>query len=95
MGLTPQQENALIALHFSGSLLPTAKGYVYKDTGDKVDMRSLRALMRRGLARDATGIFMNLGGVLCGDIYITEVGDELAEQLLAEDARLPHYRRRW
>ena len=95
MKLTPQQENALISLHFSGSLLPTLTGYVYKDKGDKADMRSLNALIRRGLAQIETGLFMNRGGVICGNIYITEEGDNLAEQLLTKDSQLRSYMRRW
>lgn len=95
MKLTPQQENALVLLHFSGSLVPTQIGYAYKDSGEKADIRSLKALANRGLARIEAGVFMNRGAILCGDICITREGDELAEQLLINDSHLPSYRRRW
>ena len=96
MALTPKQEDALIRLHFSGNLLPTRKGYVYKDDCTRADMRSISALFRRGLATTPGGsYFPGRGGVVATNIHITEAGDKLAERLLTEDSRLPSYRRRW
>jgi hypothetical protein len=93
--LTPQQEDALVWLHFSGSLVPRGRHYYYKDHNRRADLRSIEALIDRGLASKPTGNYYGLRGVLAAFVAITDEGDELAERLLVEDSRLPRYRRRW
>lgn len=84
--LTKNQKHALLMMYYSGFLLPTNKGYVYQDYPERADMRSVRALIRRGLvAVGRGGPFPGRAGQIASIIGITPKGEALVERGKAQE----------
>ena len=81
MKLNERQKEYLLRLLFDSAVL-TVDGYYWDCENEKVDLRTIGALARRGLAQyHLKGI---PGGITIGAFYLTEDGSKLAEELRRE-----------
>ena len=85
--LNKKQRKCLLRLLFDSAIL-TVDGYYWDAENEKVDLRTMRALVNRGLAYPALkGI---PGGAAIGAFYLTDAGQELAEELRwVEEEKMP------
>jgi hypothetical protein len=80
--LTRQQKEHLVKFFYSGDLLPTLDGFVFRDDSSRADMRTVKALFRRGLVEMPGGdYFPGRGGMVATRIAITSEGEAIAKAL--------------
>ena len=78
--LTEKQESLLVLLYLEGYPHPTRDGYFFSNNV-RCDMRTFRALEKRGLAGMCRGSYFGAGRGIASRLMLTEAGELIAEDI--------------